>query len=79
MPLLYEYLANKRKKQLDELEAAAHARVNASPRLRPYEEIIFYDWADWEAHMLWIVEEGVENIIAWAEHIKIDSEGVTYE
>jgi hypothetical protein len=53
----------------------AQARVDRSPRLRPYFDIIFADWSPWPDHLRWVVRGKVGEIEAWAKQIRRDSDG----
>ncbi len=52
----------------------ARARVDRSPRLRPYSDIIFADWSPWPDHLRWVIRGRVGEIEAWAQQIKEDSD-----
>jgi hypothetical protein len=52
----------------------ARSRVDRSPRLRPYSDIIFGDWSPWPDHLRWVIEGKVSEIVAWAKRIREDSE-----
>jgi hypothetical protein len=53
----------------------ARSRVSRSPRLRPYERIIFADWSPWTDHLRWVIRGKVSEIEGWAQQIKEDSDG----
>jgi hypothetical protein len=54
---------------------AARRRVERSPQLRPYEEIILGDWSPWPDHLRWVIRGRVSEIEGWAKKIKEDSDG----
>ena len=51
---------------------AAQARVDSTPELQPYEDIIMYDWQEGPEHWEWIAEADVDEIIEWADGIRKD-------
>lgn len=55
------------------LEEQARRRVNNTPGLKAIENIIFYDWPNWDEHMLWVVLSPVETIIDWAQTVNTDA------
>jgi hypothetical protein len=57
------------------LVTRARSRVSRSPRLRPYESIIFGDWSPWPDHLRWVIRGRVSEIESWAKKIKEDSDG----
>jgi len=58
----------------DELYHRAVARVDASPRLRRYDSIIFADWPEGDDHLRWVIAGRVAEIESWAKQIKEDSD-----
>jgi hypothetical protein len=62
------------KTEWESLFDRARSRVDRSPRLRPYSDIIFGDWSPWPEHLRWVVRGRVGEIAAWAEQIRRDSE-----
>jgi hypothetical protein len=52
----------------------ARARVDRSPRLRPYFDIIFADWSPWPDHLRWVARGRVGEIESWAKQIRRDSD-----
>ena len=52
----------------------AENRVNRSPELSKYRDIIFYDWPEGENHLKWITTAKVSEIVDWADRIKKDNE-----
>lgn len=44
-------------------------KVQKSPLLKQYSDIIFYNWPDMETHLQWIVTGSEEEIAAWAAFI----------
>jgi hypothetical protein len=55
------------------LEEQARRRVNNTPELKAIESVIFYDWPNWDEHMLWVVLSPVETIIDWAQTVNTDA------
>lgn len=53
---------------------AAHERVNSTPELEPYDDVIFADWAEGDEHWRWIATAPVAEIIDWVETVKEASE-----
>jgi hypothetical protein len=53
-------------------ETAARQRVNATPELAVYEDIIFYDWPNWDEHLEWVATAPVEEIVQWAATVRRD-------
>jgi hypothetical protein len=53
----------------------ASVRVERSPRLRKYREIIFADWSEGDDHLRWVIRGRVGEIAAWAKQIQEDSDG----
>lgn len=51
-------------------EKFAKQRVAENPELSQHEDIIFYDWSNWDEHMEWIATAPIEKIISWARTIK---------
>ena len=47
----------------------ARSRVDRSPRLRPYSDIIFADWSNWTDHLRWVIRGMVSEIESWAKEI----------
>lgn len=58
----------------DDLHARAWRRVQKSPTLRQYEDIILYDWPEGDDHLRWVIRGKVGEIAAWAQQIREDSE-----
>lgn len=56
------------------LHARAVTRVERSPRLRKYRDIIFADWSEGDDHLRWVIRGRVGEIEAWAQQIKEDSD-----
>jgi hypothetical protein len=54
--------------------ARAYQRVQRSPRLRKYESILMQDWGG--RHWEWVTYSPVNEIEAWAQQIKEDTDGV---
>lgn len=53
----------------EKLLAKAHYRVDNSPALSDYSNIIFYDWNEGNEHLRWIITAPVAEIISWAKEI----------
>ena len=58
----------------DDVYAMAWRRVQKSPRLRKYSEIIFGDWPEGDDHLRWVINVRVSDIEAWAKVIARDVE-----
>jgi len=52
-----------------DVEWRAQYRVEHSPRLRQYANIIFQDWDEYDAHLRWVVRGRVSEIESWAKSI----------
>lgn len=50
----------------------AQCRVERSPRLRKYREIIFSDWPEGDDHLRWVIRGRVGEIESWAREIAND-------
>ena len=59
----------------DDLYRRACRRVERSPRLSKYEDIIFADWSEGDDHLRWVISGKVSEIEEWAMQIKEDSDG----
>ena len=53
----------------------AHARVDGSPRLSKFKDIIFADWSEGNDHLRWVIRARVREIEGWAQQIKEDMDG----
>lgn len=53
----------------------AVSRVERSPRLRKYEDIIFADWSEGDDHLRWVIRGRASEIEDWAEQIRRNSDG----
>lgn len=51
---------------------AARQRVSDTPELSEYEDIIFYDWPNWDEHLAWVATAPVEEIVQWAATVRRD-------
>ncbi len=49
------------------MEQEARERVSATPELAAHQDIIFYDWSNWDEHMTWIATAPIAEIVSWAE------------
>lgn len=61
------------------MEQQARERVRDSEELTVYEEVIFYDWPNWDEHMEWIATAPEAEIIDWVEDLLIEVSGDRYE
>jgi hypothetical protein len=52
----------------------AKTRVDSSPRLRRYANIIFDDWPEGDEHFQWVATARVSEIVEWAKQIEEDSD-----
>ena len=52
----------------------ARLRVERSPRMRKYQDIILGDWSPWPDHLRWVIRGKVSEIVAWAEQIRRDDD-----
>jgi hypothetical protein len=57
-----------------DLLAAATQRVNATPELQPYRDLLLeYPWPNMAAHLVWVAYSGeVAEIQGWAEACRRD-------
>jgi len=53
-----------------DFEASARTRVDKTPSLHPYREIIFYDWTEGDDHLKWISSASLREIMDWCETIQ---------
>jgi len=60
---------------MEDLYRRARHRVERSPRLSKYEDIIFADWSEWDDHLRWVISGSESEIEEWAKQIKEDSDG----
>lgn len=51
-------------------EQKARERVKNTQELDQFENIIFYDWPNWDEHLEWIATAPVSEIVDWAEAIQ---------
>lgn len=51
-------------------ETLAREKVENTPGLKAIEDILFYDWPNWNEHMQWIVETPVNKILDWAMSVE---------
>ena len=58
----------------NQLFLKAEARVDSSPRLRRYADIIFADWSEGNDHWRWVTTARVSEIVEWAKQIKEGSD-----
>ena len=52
------------------MESKARARISNTPELSLFEDVIFYDWPNWDEHIAWIITAPVKEIVEWAEGIE---------
>ena len=57
----------------DDWYAKAWRRVQGSPRLGKYEDIVLADYGGGDDDYRWVAEAKVSEIVAWAETIRRDS------
>lgn len=57
---------------MTDTEKAARDRVDNDDYLREHEDILFYDWPNWEEHMQWVATAPVDEIIGWANDTQVD-------
>jgi hypothetical protein len=59
-------------KRLIELHDKAQARVNATPELQPYQDILidYHDWTDLPGHYEWVATEDVARILDYCETLR---------
>ena len=58
------------------------ARIDATPELEPYRNLLTYDWAEAEEHYNWACTATVEEIANWAQVVEAeasDGNDGTYE
>ena len=51
---------------------AARARIDATPELEEYRDLILYDWQEGAEHWAWVAAAPVQEIVDWAESIRED-------
>ena len=51
---------------------AASERIDNTPELEQYRDIILYDWQEGAEHWSWIARAKTEEIVAWCESIRKD-------
>ena len=52
----------------------AEKRVNETPALEPYRDVILYDWPEGDEHWEWVQTATTRDILLWAEPILEDWE-----
>jgi len=52
------------------LRDRAHERVENSDALRPYQDVIMYDWPEGGEHWEWVVKATIAEIVDWAATVK---------
>ena len=48
----------------------ARQRVQDTPQLQPYRDVIFYDWPEGDEHLNWIATAPLAEIVDWAETVQ---------
>ena len=61
-------LAMEEQNKREGLLNTAHERVDNIPELREYEDIIFYDWSNWDEHIEWVATAPIDEIVDWAKN-----------
>jgi hypothetical protein len=57
----------------------AEKRINETPELEQYRDIILYDWPEGEQHWTWIAQAKIQEIVDWCESIRQDEALTTLE
>lgn len=57
------------------LQDAAEQRVNASPALREYEDVIFRDWPNRTEHLMGVAVGDEAETVDWCVRLKAEEEG----
>ena len=67
-------------KKTDKLMIAAVARVDSTPELSNFSNVIFCEWENEDDHLRWVATADVNEIVHWAETIQrdVDSERDDY-
>ena len=47
-------------------------RINNTPDLQPYRDVILYDWPEGDEHLRWALDADLDELIAWAEMVETD-------
>lgn len=45
-------------------------RIDNNPELKPYADLLQYDWEDEDEHAEWVATAPVSEIVDWAESIR---------
>ena len=53
-------------------------RINDTPALEQYRDILLYDWPE-EDHLEWALNESVAEIVAWCESIRANDKADALE
>ena len=56
----------------DNMRDLAQNRVDRTPELRAYEDVIMYDWPEGDEHWQWVAGAPVDEIVDWVETIAAD-------
>lgn len=48
-------------------------RIDNTPELEPYREVLVYDWPNEQEHIDWVCTAPVAEIVAWAREIEIEA------
>lgn len=51
------------------IEKQARERVERTPDLKEYEDIIFAPWPNWPGYMKWVLRAPVPEIVGWAQQV----------
>ena len=52
----------------------AEQRINDTPELEPYRELLLTDWPEGDEHLEWVVSAPVEELLSWARATQTDNE-----
>ena len=53
----------------------AAARIDATPALEPYRDVILYDWPEGDAHYTWAATCELPELLDWAQSVTDDASG----
>ena len=51
----------------------AQERVENSDALRPYQDVIMYDWPEGDEHWEWVVTATITEIVDWAATVSVEA------
>jgi len=60
-------------KQAQSKITEAQERVENSDALRPYQDVIMYDWPEGEGHWEWVVRAPITEIVDWAATVFVEA------